>query len=365
MEMLLQPISEFGAITRLYSTNKSNFAQQQYQYNTPAYNNVVFLASTSAGNPFRKLRNVPDAFFGGITINGAELDRIKKGLVNCTTVKKAVQYLKKYKPNMLQVERKIFERFEEAAKDSPRMQFQDLLKQWYDQAWKNLRLEEFLVLNDIDKIAMQLSPDTAYAVVMETTNCRKIILENNPERTFKRKTVLEALDNIEVKPGEEKIMKKLMEKAIYLPTSATSENAFIVKYANRSHNEIANRFVNTALLSIDHLKAAALGGENDIGNFIPVSAGANSLKQDMWFKKFVRRFPQVIENCQKFIDYIIDIINNGGFKGNQAYPYKVKKTLIHESDGKVKLDLSKLKYTKEEAMELEKESKNRKVKPGE
>lgn len=364
MEMLLQPISGFGAITRLYSTNKSNLKQQN-NYSSPSYNNVVFLASTAAGNPFKRLRDVPDAFFGGITISSAELEKIRTELLKCTTVKKAVQYLKKYKPKMLPVERRVFERFEEAAKDSPRMQFQDLLKQWYDQAWKKLRLEEFAVISDIDKIAMQLSPETAYSVILETTNCRKIIVENNPNNTFKRKTVLEALGNTDVKPGEEKIMKKLMEKAIYLPTSATSENAFIVKYANRSHNEISNRLVDTARLSIDHIRAAVTGGRNDISNFIPASAGANTLKQDMWFKKFVKRFPQVIENCQKFIDYIINIINNGGFKGNQAYPYKVRRTLIQESDGKVKLDLSKLRYTKEEAMRLEKEPRRRKVRPSE
>ncbi len=356
--MLLQPINRFVYTDTLYS--KKRQSTHQYCCDLPRKNYISFEASTSAGNPFKRLKNVPDAFFGGITINGAELDKIKKDLVKCNTVKKAVQYLKKYKPKMLKIESRMFERFENAAKDSPRMQFQDLLKQWYNEAIIKLKLEEFAVIDDIDKISLKMSPETTFAIRKETTDCRRVIIENNPNNTFKRKTVLDALKKITPKPGEEKIMQTLMDRAVYLPSSATSENAFIVKYANRSHNEISNRLVSSALLSIDHLKAAASGGENDIGNFIPVSAGANSLKQDMWFKKFIKRFPEIVENCQKFIDYMIDIINHGGFKGNQAYPYKVRKTLIHESNGKVKLDLSELKYTKEEAIALEKAAKKNK-----
>ncbi len=357
--MLIQPISRVG-FNQLYSPKRTE-SVQQHGYRSYLKNAFVsFRGSTSAGQPFRKLKNVPDAFFGGITISSSEIERIKTGLLNCNTVKKSVKYLKSYEPYMLKTEQSIFQRFEDVAKDSPRMQFQDILQKWYDQAWKKLRLEEFAVLNDIDKISMQLSTETAYAVILETTNCRKIIVENNPNSTFKRKTVLSALENIPLKNGEEKIMNKLMERAIYLPTSATSENAFIVKYANRSHNEISNRLISPSVLTIDHVLASSQGGPDDISNFIPVSAGANCLKQDMWFKKFIRRFPQVVENCQKFIDFMIGIINNGGFKGNQSYPFKIQERLIQESGGKVKLDLSLLKYTKEEAQRLEEEVKNKK-----
>ncbi len=352
VKMLVQPISGF----KLFDVYPKLPVPKQQYYSVPNYSNVAFCALTSAGQAFKKLKNVPDAFFGGITINSSDISRISNELKKCTTVKKAVQYLKKYKPNMLKTERVIFERFEAVAQNSPRMKFQDLLQKWYPDALSELKREEFAVIDEIDKIALSLSNESMVKVRRETTKCSTAIIENDPQNTFKRKPALGNLLKIDVKPEEEKIMAKLLEKATYLPTSVTSENAFIVKYAGRSHNEIAFRLVSPSVATIDHVQAASRGGTNDIGNFLLTSAGANTLKQDMWFKKFVKRFPEIIANCQKYIDFIINVINRGGLKGNQAYPYKIRKTLIKESDGKVKLDLSLLKYTKEEAKALEKQT---------
>jgi 5-methylcytosine-specific restriction endonuclease McrA len=361
MEMFIQPISGFGAVTRLYSASKNNHKQQ---YENIPIGNTVFLGTTSAGQPFHRLRNIPDAFFGGITLENYKLKRIKDELVKCTTVKKAVNCLNKYKPSIVRIEKRMLERFEEAAPYSPRMTFPNLLKKWYNEALIKLKLEEFAVIDEIDRISLQLSPETALAVRTETTNCRIIIRDNNPEKRFKRKTVLEALGNIQPKPGEEEIMQSLMETADYLPSSATSENAFVVKYADRSHNEICNRLITPSRVSIDHILADSKGGPNDISNFAVTSEGANNLKSNMWFKKFVMRYPEVIKNCQKNIEFFINIINNGGFKGNQAYPYKVRKRYIQESDDKVKLDLSSLRYTEEEAINLEKAYNKRNKKKG-
>ncbi len=353
--MLLQSVCGYR-YTNIYQqiTNK-----KPYDNCHTSNKNISFMGTTTAGKPIRKLKNVPDAYFGGITIDGDHLEKIKQNLVKCTTVKKAVQYLDKYKPNMLRVEKSMLERFKEVAFESSRKTFPDLLQMWYKDALMNLKIEEFAVIDMIDRIALELSPETTLAVWKETTDCRKIILDEDPNRRFKRKTVLEALGKIKPKRGEEKIMESLMESASYLPTSATSENAFIIKYADRSHNEICNRLITPSLLSIDHIFAASKGGPNDMSNFVGSSAGANVIKQDMWFKKFVRRFPEVITNCQKYIEFFINIINNGGFKGNQAYPYKIRERMIQESDGKVKLDLSSLKYTEDEALELEKASNRR------
>lgn len=351
--MFLQPVRDYGEFGNLYLAKP--FPKQQHNYGQNN-KNVVFLASTTAGQAFKKLKNVPDAFFGRITINSSDIGRIGNELKKCTTVKKAVQYLKKYKPNMLRVEKEVFERFEAAAKDSPRMKFQDLLIKWYPDALNELKKEELTVIDEVEEASLKLSFDTMLQVKKETAKCQIAIIENDPQNTFKRKPALGSLLKIDYKPEEENAMAKVMEKAAYLPNSTTSLNAFIVKYAGRSHNEIAFRLVSPSVATIDHVQAASKGGGNDIGNFLLTSAGANTIKQDMWFKKFVKRFPEVIENCQKYIDFIINVINHGGLKGNQAYPYKIRKTLIKESGGKVKLDLSTLKYTKEEAKELEKKT---------
>ena len=356
MEMQVQPIGRFWEFGR-YNCRVYTSSEDLYT-NTYNRKNVVFMASTSAGQAFKKLRNVPDAFFGGITINSSDISRISNELSKCTTVKKVVKYLKPYKSNMLKTERAIFERLEAVEKDSPRKLLQDILSKWYNDALIKLKMEEFSIIDEIDKISLSLSPETMINVRKETTKCRMAIIENDPQNTFKRKPALGNLLKIDIiKPEEEKIMAKLLEKASYLPNSTTSENAFIVKYSGRPHNEIAFRLISPSVATIDHVTPASKGGTDDIGNFLLTSAGANCLKQNMWLKNFIKRFPEVIENCQKYIDFMINIINHGGLKGLQSYPYKIKTKLIKESNNKIKLDLSKLKYSKKEAIKAEKTSK--------
>ena len=97
-----------------------------------------------------------------------------------------------------------------------------------------------------------------------------------------------------------------------------------------------------------------------MSNFVAASAGANNLKQNVSLSSFIERFPIVIDNSQKYIDFFIDTINNGGFNGHEAYPYKIKTRYAKVSDGKINLDLSSLKYTEDEALELERIARKKK-----
>ena len=51
----------------------------------------------------------------------------------------------------------------------------------------------------------------------------------------------------------------------------------------------------------------------------------------------------------KYIDDIIREIHSGGLQGNETYPYKIKKKLMEESEGRIMISLSGYKYTEEEA----------------
>lgn len=362
--MLIPAINEFRVcLSKSFNTQADSAKEQRFFCDVFESSNLVFLGNaTSAGTPLKRLHNVPDPFFGTLLINGSQMNKIEKGLETCTTVKKAVNYLKKYKPYMQETELVMFERFEESAPSSPRMRFQDLLKKWYDDALIKLKLEEFAVMDEIDRTSRYLTPESELNIRAKTTKCRTLILNNDPMNTFKRKTLLESLERIAIKKGEEEIFEDIIDKADYLPSSATSENAFIVKYANRSHEEISKRLIRMSELTIDHLLARANGGENNMKNFVPASVKANSLKGCKSLEKFIKRFPQTPEFFQKFIDYMINLINNGGFPGHQAYPYDIRRTVFKESGGMINLDLSGYQYSKKQARKLEKEymNKNRK-----
>ena len=52
---------------------------------------------------------------------------------------------------------------------------------------------------------------------------------------------------------------------------------------------------------------------------------------------------------QMYIEDIIREIHNGNLQGNETYPYKIKKKLFEESDGRIMISLSSYKYSEEEA----------------
>ena len=97
-------------------------------------------------------------------ISGKELAGIEKRLDSCANIKEVVTILKKDRKFMLKTEKRIFKRFEEFSKTNPDAQLQDCLKLWYDEAITKLKLDEFNVLDDVDKISLKLSPQNALAV---------------------------------------------------------------------------------------------------------------------------------------------------------------------------------------------------------
>ena len=310
----------------------------------------VFRANTSAGNPLKKLQKFNDIicpYFGVPMISASKETRIESKLDGCRDVKDVFKVLSPFTHYMQPVEKRIFRMFTEYINKSPDVTLPEILQKHYNEALIKLKLEEFNVLDDVDKISLNLSPRQALEIHRRTTKCRQIILDNSAENTFKRKTLLSSLDDIHPRKDELETFEKLKDRALYLPTSVTSTNAFIVKYAGRTQQEIAKRLIRSSIGTIEHIKPDSLGGANSIDNFMLVSGNANSTRANIPLRNFIERFPSIPQNCQKYINQIIKIIHKGGFKGYEGYPYQIKRTLKAESEGEIVLDLSKYKYTED------------------
>lgn len=321
-------------------------------------NNITFLSNTSAGNSLKKLKQMNCAYFDVEMILGCDFNSIEKLIDNCETSSEYLKVLSNYsKKNMLSVEKKIYRYFVKALKSNPDKSLQELLKDRYNDAITKLKLEEFKVLNKIDRISLKLSSETALKVHEKTTFFRQIILENKQGNTFKRKMLLNFLDEIVPKENEQEVFEKLKDSAIKLPTSSLSENAFVVKYSERGSEEIAKRILRASIATVEHIKPDSKGGGNVIGNFILVCSAANSLRSNMPLEKFIEIFPKIVKRCQIYIEQIIDKIHKNKFLHNETYPFNVRRTLLEESKGKVDLDLSSYKYSEIEAKAIELKNK--------
>lgn len=161
-------------------------------------------------------------------------------------------------------------------------------------------------MDDVDALTRRLSPQTALKIRTKTTKCRQIIISNNKHDTFKRKTFLNSLEEIIPKENEREIFNDIKNKALFLPTSESSRNAFIVKYSKRNQIEITRRLFIASTGSIEHVTPASNGGLNTIGNFLLTSASGNRYRENMPLCEYIKRHPKIPKYMQIYIDDIIE-----------------------------------------------------------
>ena len=319
------------------------------------YYDIPFEGSTSAGKPLRKLKDITCPYRGIKIIPGTALKSFEKHLEKCKNAEDVIRLLLPYYDNLLPTEKSMFAIFKDFSLLNPDDNIQNCLQMLYNNCLTKLKLEEFSVLDDVDVMSRKLSPGTALKLREKTTKCRQIILGNNQQDTFKRKTFLASLEEIIPNENEREIFSDIKNKALFLPTSGSSKNAFVVKYVNRTQTESARRLFIGSTGSIEHVTPESLGGLNTIGNFLLTTADGNRYRENMPLTEYIKRHPNIPIYAQQYIDDVIRNIHEGGLQGNETYPYKIKKKLMEESNGRIMVSLGRYKFTEEEAAEAVKE----------
>ena len=313
------------------------------------YYDIPYEGKTSAGKPLRKLKNITCPYRGIKIIPTDNIKGFEKNLAKCHTALDAVELLSLYQEYMLPTEKAMFAIFKDFALINPDDNLQNCLQMIKINCLTRLKLEEMEVLDDVDRLTKRLSPNSALKIRTKTTKCRQIIISSSTHDTFKRKTFLNSLEEIIPKENEREILNNIRNKALFLPTSESSRNAFVVKYSKRSQTEIIRRIFIASTGSIEHVTPASNGGLNTIGNFLLTSASGNRYRENMPLVEYIKRHPKIPQYMQMYIDDIIREIHCGHLRGNETYPYKIKKKLFEESDGRIMISLGLYKYSEEDA----------------
>ena len=313
------------------------------------YYDIPYEGKTSAGKALRRLKNITCPYRGIKIIPTDTIKVFEKNLTKCKTAFDAVNILAPYQENMLEVEKSIYAIFKDFVLINPDDNLQNCLQMIKTNCLIKLKLEEMEVLDDVDILTRKLSPQTAMKIREKTTKCRQIILNDYNHDTFKRKIFLNSLEEIIPKDNEKEIFNTIKNKALFLPTSESSRNAFVVKYSKRKQTEIARRLFIASTGSIEHIVPASLGGINAIGNFLLTTANGNRYRENMPLVEYIKRHPKIPQYMQMYINDVIREIHAGNMQGNETYPYKVKKKLMEESDGRIMISLSEYNYSEEEA----------------
>ena len=313
------------------------------------YYDIPYEGKTSAGRALRRLKNITCPYRGIKIISTDTIKGFEKSLVKCKTTLDAVNLLAPYQDNMLTVEKSIFAIFKDFAMLNPEDNLQNCLQMIKANCLIKLKLEEMEVLDDVDILTRKLSPQTAMKIREKTTECRRLVLSDCNTDCFKRKMFLNSLEEVIPKENEREIYNDIKNKALFLPTSESSRNAFVVKYSKRKHTEITRRLFIASTGSIEHVTPASAGGLNTIGNFLLTTANGNRYRENMPLVEYIKRHPKIPKYMQMYINDVIREIHLGNMQGNETYPYKIKKKLMEESDGRIMISLSEYKYSEEEA----------------
>lgn len=131
---------------------------------------------------------------------------------------------------------------------------------------------------------------------------------------FQRKAFIIALRKIADELEDTNLAHRLIQCATKLPNSSDSVSAFIVKSAESSAQKILYDLLYPSVGTIEHLKPSKSGGKDNMSNYALASSLVNSQRAHMSFATWLRKHPEVYENCQKYVDRLIELYNAGVFK---------------------------------------------------
>ena len=356
---------------------------------------------TSNGRFLKGLEGITDPYSGVTILTFDQMQNISKTLAKQPNTRAKVAYLKKYESSMLPVEHSVFKLFEIETKKDRFTNFSEILQRQKPFSMGLLRNEQMNVLNKIEEASANMSPKNRKKVAAELKEGRQRIYKDDDKHPFKRKAFInklirhqceEILDKTEkeilskrkfyglaelaeaterfqneqlehAKDGKTPVdliidlkhkylpnykdeYKEIINIARKLPTSNTSANAFVIKYADRSNKEIAERLLNQSVATIEHIDADSLGGENSEGNFMLTTKARNEARGNLPIRAFIKMYPGIPKYSQKYMNDIISNIHKGKLKGYEWYPYLLKDKLAENG---INVDISRYKVSPEKA----------------
>ena len=373
-------IPSFGA--KNYQTNPiyaSGLKTDRFEHSQSAVNiSFTSVDDTIIGKSIRELGDVPCPYCGIRVINGKEISHLNKENLGGTS-KEAISLLKPFEDRMHPVEKQVFHLLEDLSKKEPKKNLRQLLEKVRPEHLETLKQQEFDIFSRMSNFSSKnfKNKDDAEKIDAFLNEAIDIVQKQDENYIFRRHRFLEKFENTTEKMTDKKTVEGLRKIAEELPRGHDSVSAFIVKFTQKDPKtkqektpyQIGISIVEPSVGSLEHIKPRhpqdkSAGGENKYSNYIYASREWNIRRKNTPLDKWVKQNPEIIDNMQKYMDTVIEKINNGEvLKRCRVYPIIVAETLEKESKGLIKLDTSKLKLSKEqiktERARIEQEEKSK------
>ncbi|MBQ4114674.1 hypothetical protein IJD34_04650 [bacterium] len=176
-------------------------------------------------------------------------------------------------------------------------------------------------------------------------NSRKRLNFEKMRVPFSRKSFIYDLSNIIEHLPDKNLQDKMITTALKLPTSQNSISAYITKIANQPSEKIMYRLLWPFFASVEHILPRSKGGADSMENFGGATTKENSERQNIDFVCQIKRRPQTKKNCQKYLDRMIELVQQGIFdllNIDKKYIEDFKTAIKKQSKGAIVLDTSKM-----------------------
>lgn len=224
--------------------------------------------------------------------------------------------------------------------------FRDILQENFVTSIERLRMKERNVIESTNNILEMLSPEAKKSVEL----IKEESMDKISDDTFARNFPLKMIKSLTGNEQDISIFTKIYRAWYQLPRSSKDIDAFIVKYSRQAQDAIAKRLISPAEASIEHIKPASDGGNDELNNYLLVCNQLNSERNSMPLDEYAMLNPalDIPKHLQEYTNAVINEINNGTscLSNKIKYPDAIQKAVLQESSGYIVLDTSGLIYGK-------------------
>lgn len=179
---------------------------------------------------------------------------------------------------------------------------------------RNLVRKRADILTQIEIIASETSLKNNQELTKLLAQTRAKIYNIPLITPFNRKSFIYELQKITDKLEDTKLAHRMVQKATKLPTSHDNLSAFVMKCLEYSSDKIGYNMVVGSTGCIDHLVPFSKNGKDAIENYGICSSYYNSERAHRSIQQQLIKYPKTYEYCQKQVDKLIELYNNGIFK---------------------------------------------------
>lgn len=373
---------------------------------------ITFTSNVSNGAFLRNLSGIHDPYSGVVMLNNKEMHEINQNLMKMTNANDSIKYLNQYKESMLPVEKQMFKIFQEELQFNRHLTLQNIIHKHNHNAMTNLIKTQRNIFSEIYNYANDLPEKEQNEVYnLLSKSSMQILLPHEDKNHFKKSRFINELveisqienikkihDKIIQLPKEQRTealnrlydaerymnnyqynvniegktplsrlqelqkefipetlneinpLEPIIDIALTLPTSKNDINSYIVEMSDKDNYAIAKRLISESLGTIEHIIPNSKGGENEAYNFILVTKSRNEERGNMAIQSFIKRYPDIPQHCQKYINDIMKSAQDGKMRGFEWYPYIISNSFTNKMN--INVDIKSYRVSPQKAFKI-------------